>query len=98
MIDARRQRAADASRSATRCWRRASGSAASSAGGGGYGDPLDRDPEAVLEDVLEGWVSLERAEAVYGVVFSGQASDESLVVDVAATLSRRQAQRGDRDE
>ena len=31
------------------------------AGGGGYGDPLDRDPQAVLYDVLEGWVSAEAA-------------------------------------
>jgi N-methylhydantoinase B len=38
------------------------------AGGGGYGDPLDRDPEAVLKDVLERWVSPEAARDVYGIV------------------------------
>ena len=32
-----------------------------SAGGGGYGDPLERAPERVLHDVREGWVSPERA-------------------------------------
>jgi N-methylhydantoinase B len=37
-------------------------------GGGGYGDPLEREPARVLEDVLEGWVSAEQALAVYGVV------------------------------
>jgi N-methylhydantoinase B len=37
-------------------------------GGGGYGSPLERDPETVLLDVLEGYVSLERASADYGVV------------------------------
>jgi len=36
--------------------------------GGGYGRPTDRDPELVRKDVWEGWISVERAEAVYGVV------------------------------
>ena len=39
-----------------------------SAGGGGYGDPLDRDPVAVLEDVLEEKVSVAAAARDYGVV------------------------------
>lgn len=39
-----------------------------SAGGGGLGDPLKRDPEAVLEDVIDGYVSIERAKKDYGVV------------------------------
>jgi N-methylhydantoinase B len=38
------------------------------AGGGGYGDPLERDPHAVLRDVLERWVTREAAREVYGVV------------------------------
>ncbi len=38
------------------------------AGGGGYGDPLDRDPKAVLEDVIDDYVSVERARKDYGVV------------------------------
>jgi len=37
------------------------------AGGGGHGDPKDRDPEAVREDVREGYVSPEAAENVYGI-------------------------------
>ncbi len=36
-------------------------------GGGGYGDPLDRDPELVVRDVALGVVSEERARSVYGV-------------------------------
>jgi N-methylhydantoinase B len=40
----------------------------SNASGGGYGDPLDRDPAAVLRDVQEGLVSEEAAQEVYGVV------------------------------
>ena len=39
-----------------------------SAGGGGFGDPLDRSPEEVLEDVIDDYVSIERAAADYGVV------------------------------
>ena len=39
-----------------------------SSGGGGYGDPLDRDPEAVREDVEFGVVSVKRAREGYGVV------------------------------
>jgi N-methylhydantoinase B len=38
-----------------------------SSGGGGLGDPLTRDPRAVLEDVIEGYVSSERALTDYGV-------------------------------
>jgi N-methylhydantoinase B/oxoprolinase/acetone carboxylase alpha subunit len=36
-------------------------------GGGGYGNPLDRDIEKVVEDVREGYVSIECAKEVYGV-------------------------------
>ena len=39
-----------------------------SAGGGGFGDPLERDPFAVREDVADGYVSIERARKDYGVV------------------------------
>jgi N-methylhydantoinase B len=39
-----------------------------SAGGGGYGDPLARDPALVEEDVASGYVSAEQARAQYGVV------------------------------
>jgi N-methylhydantoinase B len=39
-----------------------------SAGGGGYGDPLQRDPAAVEADVHNGYVSIEQAKEGYGVV------------------------------
>ena len=39
-----------------------------SAGGGGFGDPLDRDPSSIVSDVVEGYVSREAAKRVYGVV------------------------------
>jgi N-methylhydantoinase B len=57
-------------------------------GGGGYGDPLEREPRQVLEDVLEGWESKERAEDVYGVVLAATAGGE-LAVDARATAARR---------
>ena len=55
--------------------------------GGGYGDPLLRDPAAVLENVLDGLFSPEVARAHYGVVVTGGA------VDAAATERLRKAQR-----
>jgi N-methylhydantoinase B len=39
-------------------------------GGGGYGNPFDRAPERVHEDVMEGWISTQRAQEVYGVVIA----------------------------
>lgn len=39
-------------------------------GSGGYGDPFKREPERVLNDVIEGWVSLENARALYGVAIA----------------------------
>jgi N-methylhydantoinase B len=58
-------------------------------GGGGYGDPLERDPERVRHDVLEKWVSRDQARSVYGVVFTGSAADDSLAVDREATAEQR---------
>jgi len=55
-----------------------------SAGGGGYGPPLDRDPAKVAEDVRQGFVTKEKALAVYGVVLRDG------VVDVDATARRRE--------
>jgi N-methylhydantoinase B len=57
-----------------------------STGGGGFGSPLERDPERVRHDVAEGWISGARAEAVYGVVL-----DEAGAVDEDATAQRRRA-------
>jgi N-methylhydantoinase B len=39
-----------------------------SSGGGGFGDPLERDPARVAADVAEGYVTAAAAEAIYGVV------------------------------
>nr|MDA8188814.1 hydantoinase B/oxoprolinase family protein [Dehalococcoidales bacterium] len=40
----------------------------SQSGGGGIGDPRERDPELVLKDVMDGWLSNEAARKFYGVV------------------------------
>lgn len=58
-----------------------------SPGGGGFGDPLQRDPEAVLRDVLDGVVSLHKARDVYGVALCG----DPLGVDLTATAALRNA-------
>jgi N-methylhydantoinase B len=60
-----------------------------SAGGGGYGDPLEREPERVLVDVREGYVTTERAREVYGVVVRDTA--DGVVMDAAATAAHRRA-------
>jgi N-methylhydantoinase B len=46
-------------------------------GGGGYGPPMERDPERVLRDVLEGKVSAGRAQSIYGVAIEGAAVAEA---------------------
>lgn len=58
--------------------------------GGGYGSPLERSLDRVLHDVLEGWESREKARDIYGVIFTGEIDDETLAVDIPATIARRQ--------
>ena len=60
-------------------------------GGSGYGNPLTREPERVLEDVVEKFVTREAAAAVYGVVLTGDAEADDLAVDKAATAAQRAA-------
>ena len=57
----------------------------STAGGGGYGPPWERKPEAVARDVRRGYVSRDRAEQVYAVVFL----PDTLDIDSPATENRR---------
>ena len=45
------------------------------AGGGGYGDPAERSPQAVVEDVVDGYVSLESARDDYRVVIKVDGAD-----------------------
>lgn len=62
-----------------------------SAGGGGYGSPLERDPEVVAEDVKKGYISIEGAEKEYGTVID----PDSLEPDVSATAKLRMALAGE---
>jgi len=68
------------------------------AGGGGFGDPLTRDPRSVMRDVLNGFVSLEAARDTYGVVIRRLApADETVLLaedfelDSTATSMLREA-------
>src|SRR4029077_3984496 len=60
-------------------------------GAGGYGDPLERDPARVLEDVLDEYVSVDAARREYGVVIVGDGID--LAVDEGATRGLRRSMR-----
>src|SRR5262249_37489173 len=55
------------------------------AGGGGWGDPVQRDTARVREDVARGYVSIKSAREDYGVVLG-----DDLKVDAAATARRRE--------
>jgi len=58
-------------------------------GGGGWGDPLRRELELVLRDVIEGRVSLASASADYGVVFKDADAAGQPMIDDAMTKRRR---------
>jgi N-methylhydantoinase B/oxoprolinase/acetone carboxylase alpha subunit len=57
--------------------------------GGGYGDVLERDPEAVMADVEAGYLSGETAREIYFVVYD----PDTLAVDAEATQAARDAER-----
>jgi N-methylhydantoinase B len=68
-----------------------------SAGGGGYGDPLERPTAEVLADVVDGYVSVDRAAIDYGVVIRVIDADlDAYEVDEAASAVRREEIRGSR--
>jgi N-methylhydantoinase B len=58
---------------------------------GGLGDPLDRAPTRVADDLAEEWVTASDAQAIYGVVLDGDGAP-----DLAATAELRDAQRAER--
>lgn len=62
------------------------------AGGGGFGDPLTRDPAMVADDVDLEYLTAAQAEARYGVVFAAGGA-----VDAAATSAKREALAGARE-
>lgn len=58
-------------------------------GGGGYGSPLERDPQTVLQDVINGYVSVTKAKEDYGVVID----ENEMKVDMNATEELRNKMR-----
>ena len=58
------------------------------AGGGGWGDPLERDPTRVLDDVLNEKVSVKSAREDYGVVLNAKETlvDESATADLRTEM------------
>ncbi len=56
-------------------------------GGGGYGNPLARDPHLVRADVKEGYITRDEARETYGVVFEEEGDD--LILDESATEKLR---------
>lgn len=59
--------------------------------GGGWGNPLDRDPDRVRRDVRDEYVTIDGAYRDYGVVITGDPAHdpEGLQIDVTATERRR---------
>ncbi|MEN3386667.1 MAG: N-methylhydantoinase, partial [Hyphomicrobiales bacterium] len=56
------------------------------AGSGGYGDPLEREPDRVLKDVIDGYITAGAARELYGVALS---SDDRRI-DATSTAALRQ--------
>ncbi|MDD5009916.1 MAG: hydantoinase B/oxoprolinase family protein [Syntrophorhabdaceae bacterium] len=54
-------------------------------GGGGYGNPLEREPEMVVDDVIEGYISIESAQKDYGVAID----PATLKIDIGGTKKLR---------
>jgi N-methylhydantoinase B len=63
-------------------------------GGGGYGDPLKRDPRRVVATVNRGWLSPEQAREIYRVVLEPGDEPDSWVVDSEATATLRKSETG----
>ena len=59
------------------------------AGGGGWGDPLEREPEKILEDVIEGFIAAEAAKKEYGVILKPALGANPYVLDPEATRETR---------
>ena len=63
------------------------------AGAGGYGDPLERDPARVLDDVLDEYISVDAGRREYGVVLTGDGMDLRVDDDATRALRRSMRQR-----
>ena len=69
----------------------------SSSGGGGFGNPLERDPQLVLTDVMDEWLTIEAARNYYGVVIEeidAEACDYRINEDESHVLREQMKQKG----
>jgi N-methylhydantoinase B len=64
------------------------------AGSGGYGDPLEREPDRVLKDVIDGYVTAKAARELYGVALT----NDNRNIDATSTGALRQRVRAAREE
>lgn len=64
--------------------------------GGGYGDPTLREPDRVLDDVMEKYITVEHAREAYGVKFHGSLTDGSLAIDHSETATLRKQMQSNR--
>ncbi|MBB3035915.1 hydantoinase B/oxoprolinase family protein [Hoyosella altamirensis] len=62
-------------------------------GGGGYGDPLRRDPDSVARDVVNGKVTADGARSNYGVVVADGELDEDSTADLRARMLEERRER-----
>jgi N-methylhydantoinase B len=64
------------------------------AGGGGWGNPLKRDPQRVLDDVLDGFVGTDAARSAYGVAIVDGQVDQAATERLRAQMSKTQTSQG----
>jgi N-methylhydantoinase B len=67
--------------------------------GGGFGDPFEREPELVAEDVRDGYLTGEDAGTAYGVVLDdGLSPDAGATASLRERLTRERAERGEEEQ
>jgi N-methylhydantoinase B len=64
------------------------------AGSGGYGDPLEREPDRVLKDVIDGYITAKAARELYGVLLT----NDNRNIDATATAALRQRMYAAKDD
>jgi N-methylhydantoinase B len=68
------------------------------ASGGGVGDPLDREPARVVQDLARGYISRVQAERVYGVIVRGKGFDRRATASRRRAIARARLRRATRPE
>ena len=63
-------------------------------GGGGFGDPIERDPDAVRLDIATGLVSADAAKSIYGVILRGTGPDLAATDQLRQSIRRQRVDKG----